>query len=671
MIVSYDWLKDYLSLDDISAAELARRLMLAGLNHEETKVVGDDLAIDLEITSNRPDCLGHIGVAREAAVLFQRTLKSPPATPATGNTPIGELAKVTLACPDLCHRYTARVIRGVKVAASPAWLAQRLTTIGIAPINNVVDITNYVLMECGQPLHAFDLARLDGREIVVRRARSEEPFEAINHTTYSLEPGMCAIADRRRAVAIGGVMGGADTEVSPRTTELLIESAEFAPASIRATARRLNLHSDSSYRFERGLDPQGVDWASRRACEMILDLAGGELAEGVIDVGQRAAQREPVTLRFAQLRRILGIDIDSAEARRILTALGAQETTADSRSVQIIPPTWRRDLTREIDLVEEVARIHGYDAIPEDVQVPMAPSAKIRRDRVLDKVRQALTGAGVDEALTLSVVEQPASDAFTPWTNAPPLRLSMPILRRADLLRRSLIPSLLQARRTNETLSNPAVELFETARIYLPQADGSPREELTLSIVSGRDFLTVKGILETALAALHISASLEVIDFKHQLLSPGRSVELRLNGARFGFLGELSPTGLKQFELRGTATVAEIRISALEPIANLAPQSAELSPYPAVERDLNLVVDEQVHWAQIESTLRFSAGPDLEQLVYRDTYRDLNRLGAGKKSLLFTLVLRKKMGTLTNAEADGVRDAVVAACTRAFDAKLR
>ena len=325
---------------------------------------------------------------------------------------------MTLDCPALCPRYTARVIRGVRVRPSPAWLAARLATIGIAAINNVVDATNYVLMECGQPLHAFDLAKLAGREIIVREARKGEQFAAINHKTYELEPGMCVIADRDRAVALGGVMGGAESEVSTATTELLIESAEFDPMSIRRTARRLNLHSDSSYRFERGVDPEGVDWASRRVCQLILELAGGELAAGVVDVGRRPTARPPIVLRFDQLRRILGIEIAPAEVRRILTALGIRETRADSASVEVAAPSWRRDLTREIDLVEEVARIHGYDAIPEDVSVPMASSHRGSSDRVMGRVREALLSAGLDEAMTISVVEPAISEAFSPWTDA-------------------------------------------------------------------------------------------------------------------------------------------------------------------------------------------------------------------------------------------------------------
>ncbi|MCH5374423.1 MAG: phenylalanine--tRNA ligase subunit beta, partial [Planctomycetes bacterium] len=341
MIVSWNWLKDYVELD-MPHDQLVERLSMTGLNHESSSDLGRDMAIDLEVTSNRPDCLGHIGVAREISVLWQRELAIPPVvTPSTG-PPVTSLTKVSIDCPELCYRYTARVIHGVRIGPSPEWLIQRLQTIGIASVNNVVDVTNFVLMECGQPLHAFDLARLAGPQVVVREALPGEQFLAINHKLYDLQPGMCVIADAEKAVALGGVMGGTDSEVSEATTDLLIESAEFAPLSIRTTARALGLHSPSSYRFERGVDPLGVDWASRRCCQLILELAGGELADGVIDVGRPVLPREPVVLRLSQLPRVLGIEIPDSDVRRILAALGCDEQKADGGAVTVIPPSWRR-----------------------------------------------------------------------------------------------------------------------------------------------------------------------------------------------------------------------------------------------------------------------------------------------------------------------------------------
>lgn len=669
MLVSWNWLKEYVALD-IAPAEVEQRLMMAGLNHEGTESVGDDLAIDLEVTSNRPDCLGHIGVAREASVLLDTPLTIPPASLATCSDSVTDLTKVRIDCPELCYRYTARVIRGVKIGPSPAWMVDRLQTIGIAPVSNVVDITNYVLMECGQPLHAFDLATLDGPEIVVREATKGEKFVAIDHKTYELDAGTCVIADASRAVALGGVMGGANTEVSDSTVDLLIESAEFAPVSIRGTARKLNLHSPSSYRFERGVDPEGVDWASRRCCELILDLAGGELAEGVIDVGRDVAARDPVVLRFAQLKRILGIEVAPDEVRRILASLGNREESADAECVKVTPPTWRRDLTREADLIEEVARIHGYDEIPEDAAVPMCPSHRTDEDRVLDKVRRVLTAAGFDEAMTASVVTEAWSEAFSPWTEGEPIRSQTPTLKGADRLRRSLIPSLLNARQINESVANPEIELFETARVYHAGTGALPREQRTLGITSGGDYNTVKGVVEALVQNLNPSSTLAIQPTRQTLLDAERSSEMRIADEVLGYLGEVTPAGLKAFKLRGPTTIAELSLDALSQIANLNPQHVDQNPYPAMSRDLNLIVDEALRWADLEATVWKSGGETMETVAYQDIYRDTKRDGDGKKRLLFSISLRSATGTLTNEEADKIRDTIVAACADQHGARL-
>jgi phenylalanyl-tRNA synthetase beta chain len=669
MIVSWNWLKDYVPLD-VPADQLAHRLSMAGLNHETTTDLGYDLAIDLEVTSNRPDCLGHIGVAREIAVLWQRPLDVPSISMAETGPPASSLTRVSITCPRLCFRYIARVIRGVRIGPSPDWLVDRLQAIGIAAVNNVVDATNYVLMECGQPLHAFDLAKLAGAEIIVREALPGEQFLAINHKLYDLQPGMCVIADAERSVALGGVMGGADTEVGEATTDLLIESAEFAPLSIRTTARALGLHSPSSYRFERGVDPRGVDWASRRCCQLILELAGGELAGDAVDVGPAVAEREPVVLRLSQLPRVLGIEIPAAEVRRMLTALGCTEQSADASCVTVVPPTWRRDLTREIDLVEEVARIHGYDQIPEDVGVPMAPSHRGDEERVLDRVRSVLTAAGLDEAMTSSVVPEAWHAVFCPWTDAAPLHASTPMLKGADRLRCSLIPSLLEACRINQSLGNPVIELFETARIYLPRGSQLPREPWTLGITSGGDYFRVKGVAEAILAALNPALNLEVTDTRQPLLDPARSAQLSLGGRLLGYLGEVTEKGLKDLGLRAATTVAELDLSVLVETACLIPQHQQQSPYPPIERDLNLIVDESVRWSQLERTVRDSAGQCLESVRYQETYRDPQKDGQGKKRQLFSITLRSAERTLTNEEADQIRDQVVAACHQAHQAVL-
>ena len=676
MIISKSWLADYVALE-MPQDELEHRLMMSGLNHEGTENVDEDTAIDLEVTSNRPDCLGHIGVAREVSALWDVPLNIPAADPQTNATPAAELAKVSIACEELCPRYTARVIRGVKVGPSPAWLVDRLRAIQPPskreewkPVNNIVDITNYVMLECGQPLHAFDLAKLAGAEIRVRRATKGEKFEAIDHNTYELGESDCVIADAQRPVAIAGVMGGADSEISSATVDVLIESAAFDPVTVRTTARKLKLHSESSFRFERSPDPEAVDWASRRACELILELAGGELADGLLDAGNKPSAHEPVSLRFAQVSRLLGIDVENDESRRILRELGCEEVAADDEQVTVIPPSWRAELTRECDLIEEVARIHGYDKIPEDVAVPMTVSASRPVDRVLERVRHTLMAAGFDEAMTVSAVDTKTSELFSPWTDAEPLACLTPILRGADNLRRTLTTSLLTARRTNESLSNPVAELFEVAHVYLPQADALPDERLMLALVSEREFFEVKGVISGLLTSLGCNESLDAESLKADFVG-NRAAWLTLGGEQIGYVAEVSQSGLDAAGLNRPATIAEMDVAALIRTANLIPQQQLLSSFPAIGRDMNFVVDESVRWADLAETVRSHAGEHLEDIAYQETYRDEKQLGSGKKSLLLSITLRSATGTLTGEQADAVRDTIVAACKKQHSAALR
>ena len=571
-----------------AAREAKQRLMMAGLNHEETREVGDDLCIDLEVTSNRPDCLGHIGIAREVAVLWDTSLTIPTARPAEGKTRVDNLVRVRIDCPDLCPRYTARLVRGVRVGPSPDWLVKRLATIGIAAINNVVDVSNYVMMECGQPLHTFDYGKLSGQEIIARRPLSGETIEAIDHKTYRLEPETCVIADAARAVAIAGVMGGAATEVNEQTHDILIEAADFDPISVRTTARQLGLHSDSSYRFERRVDPEGIDWASRRCAELILELAGGELAAGSVNVGERPPSRKPIVLRLPQIKRILGIEVEPFTVQRILTSLGVKpmlEEEAVFGRLDYLPPSWRRDLSREIDLIEEVARIHGYDKIPEDVSVPMAASSRRREDRVVAKIRTALTAAGFNEAMTLSAVDEKSARTVQAWTQGEPLRSLAPVIRGADHLRTSLVPSLLAARRTNESLSNPVIELFEIAKIYLPAVQsgsgGLPEEWWMLGLTSGRPFAEVRGVVEGIITSLAPKLELAAEAADMPLLDPSAAIRLIADGQLLGYLGQLSANAVKQSDLRGPCMVAELRLGPLVERAELVPQYRAAAGIPS------------------------------------------------------------------------------------------
>ncbi|MDA1165335.1 MAG: phenylalanine--tRNA ligase subunit beta, partial [Planctomycetota bacterium] len=642
MIVSWDWLLEYVK-PTASAAEVANKLMMTGLNLEGIDEVGDDLAIDLEVTSNRPDCLGHIGVAREISVCFDDELTISPAQPVESAEPVGAATSVSIECEDVCHRYIARVIKGVKVGPSPEWMRNRLATIGIAPINNIVDITNYVLMECGQPLHAFDFDKLAENRIVVRRAKDGETIEAIDHKEYKLTSDMCVIADAEKPVAIGGVMGGATTEISDRTTNVLVEVADFAVKSIRGTARELNLHSDSSFRFERGIDPHQLDWASRRCCELILELAGGELLAGSIWAGEQPpAAPDPVTLRFARTKQVLGVDVPREESLQILAALGMElhgEATGEEAS--FIAPSWRRrDVSREADLLEEVARIYGYEKIPENAIVPLAVSQKSLRDRVIDRVCEVLTASGYFEAVTMTFTDEKLNGLFTPRMLETTLSVDHSSRRHENVLRQSLIPSLLQARRENERHGSFNAQLFEIASVFLASDPGNPAAEpKVVGMISGCSLVEMKGQLLAMAARVNSASTISVRPSDVAQFVKGRGAEILLNGEFWGWFGELDRSVTDQLGLRDVCVVAEVDLSLLESSANLRPEFVELPRFPASTRDLNFVLDESVTWSQLEEAVTTVAGPNFESISFSGQYRG-KQLPAEKKSYLLTISYR-------------------------------
>lgn len=685
MIVSWNWLQDYVALDR-PPAEVAERLMMAGLNLESIEPHGDDQAIDLEVTSNRPDCLGHIGVAREASVLFNKPLTIPPAHVKSNGQPIEKATSVTIDCLDLCPRYVARLIRGVKIGPSPKWLSDRLEAIGITPINNVVDVTNYCLMESGQPFHAFDFDKLRGGRIVVRRPKPGEKIQAIDHNEYTLTPDMCAICDAERPVAVAGVMGGADTEISSSTKNVLIEVADFSSMSIRATARKLNLHSPSSYRFERGVDAHQMDWASRRCCELIQQVAGGELLEGSIWAGQPpVAEPTKVSIRSNQFRRILGIDVPADESHRILTALGLKPRSdqADADGTRhYLAPSWRRDLSREADLIEEVARIHGYDKIPEDVFVPLSLSEKTLTERVLDRVRDTLTAAGFFETITLSFVSSELADLIVGWDSVPTQsgsRDSVPTYlsvdhssrRQENTLRQSLIPSLLVVRRDNERHGNFNAKLFETAGVYLAARPGDPTAEpRRVAFVTGGSFVEAKGVIETLAHRINPQSLVTVRPLDRPHFVPGRGAEVLLNGQPLGWLGELSREVTDKLDLRDAVIAAELDLATLEATPNLVPTFAELPRFPSISRDLNFVLDESITWDALLEVVRSAAGPSLDGATFGGQYRG-QQIPAHKKSYLLTVAFRAADRTLTNDEVDAAVKSVINACAEKLGAALR
>ena len=670
MIVSWNWLTDYVRLD-MPAEILAERLALSGLNHESTSEIEGDLAIDLEVTSNRSDCLGHIGVAREIGVVFDKPLRVPAARPTCSGASVESSTAIAVEAAELCPRFTARVVSGARVGESPWWLRKRLETIGVRPISNIVDVTNYVMFECGQPLHAYDLDRLAEHRLVVRRARAGESLQAINNRVYELDPEMLVIADATRPIGLAGVMGGLETEIGFDTKNVLIEAAQFNSVSVRRTSRALGLFSPSSFRFERPLDPEVTDWASRRCAELILEVAGGTLHPGVIDVGGPPRQRSPITFRLGQIERVLGIRIEPAEVQKTLIALGSEWLGQTDNLITVRPPSWRADLEREIDLIEEVARIHGYHHIPEDRAVPITSAPRGLRERVESEVRGLLTGLGLSEAVTISLVDEALSQPVGPGSSPQSLRIEHSSRRREVALRQSLIPSLLAVRRHNESRGNLNAELFEIAHVYLPRpGQALPEEPTRLGMVCGRDFREIKGVVEALLQRLHVASPLSARPVDLAWFTDGRAAELVLGEVHLGYVGEIDSDQLATLELRGACSGAEIEFAVLMQQAQLVPLYRPLPAFPTVVRDLSLVVSRSLGWADLRAAVVETAGSTLAAVEYLDTFQG-GDFAEDEHSVHFCMTFRHPERTLTGDEVDVNVKRIVDACISRFGAMLR
>jgi len=669
MNVSYDWLKEYVETD-LGYVEAAKALTRIGLNVEEIEDLPDgDGMLDVEVTSNRPDCLGHLGVARELAAAVGSQVTLPPADYEEADEPVAEAVAVEVKCPDLCPLYTARLVRGVKVGPSPAWLARRLEAVGLRPVNNIVDVTNYVLMECSQPLHAFDFAGLEGATIIVRRATDGEQFYAIDHSRHALTPEHQVIADARRPVALAGIMGGAETEIADTTTEVLVEAAVFDPLNIRTTSRALGLASDSSYRFERGVDAAATDWASRRACRLIREVAGGRVARGVVAVGQPTAERKELVLRAGRLETVLGLAIPADAAADILRRLELEVLETGAERIRVRVPSWRGDLAREIDLVEEVARHWGYDRIPESRTLPIAVSPPTRDECVREIVGHVLTAAGYFEAMTFSFTSPERAVRFRPRdVTAAPLVCRGTALALREALASGVVESLL----VNQNVGERDVRLFEVAKRFVPVAGQDlPHEEKMLALAGPDDFQTVRGVLQELFAALRLAdrVTLAPTDAYADLVA-GSAAEVLLDGEPIGMIGRASDEAARVFDLDEAPTVAELSQERLVEAACLQPTVHPLPQFPAVERDLAVVVDEAVTWADLLRTIEGTQVAELESVEPLEVYRG-KQVPAGKKSVALRLTLRRPDATLTGDAADAMQQPILAALKREVGAVLR
>jgi phenylalanyl-tRNA synthetase beta chain len=663
----------------------------------------EDVLLEVNVTPNRPDCLSHLGIAREVAAILGRKVKAPgtrlpAAGPSAGakarqGAPARDAVKVRIEDPERCARYAARVIEGVKIGPSPLWLARRLESCGVRSISNVVDATNFVLLELGHPLHAFDLDKVAGREIVVRTAAPGEKLVTLDGKERELSTEDLLIADRDRGSALAGVMGGGDSEISAGTTRVLLESAWFQPGGVRRTSRRHGLKTEASYRFERGADPGMVIPAVDRCAELIAELAGGTVLRGVVDAHPRKVRAPSVRLRWHRPAEILGMEIPRKDARRILAGLGFVERKATKDGATFQVPSWRVDVSLEEDLVEEIVRTKGYDAIPETlpanaVETPVEP----REEQAVARAREALEAAGFSEAVNFSFVAAKELEPFEYQVvtgdgsgRALGVALKNPISAELSVMRTSLVPSLLRNLAHNRRQRVEDVRLYEIASVYHPHPDPKDRpsaEAVQIAgVLAGRrsppgwaagadalDFYDAKAAVVGVLEALGVGARWE--PGAEPWMHPRHSAAVRAaeGGDVLGAVGELHPRAAAAFDLPRGVLAFWLSLDALTARMHLVPQHRAIPRLPAVLRDLAVVVDEAVTAASVDAAVREE--PLVEAVTLFDVYRGAP-LPAGKKNLAFAISYRAPDRTLTDAEADAAHARIVKRLGEELGAELR
>ncbi len=642
-----------------------------------------DVIFDLDVTPNRPDCLSVIGIAREVAALTQQTIYIPQVFYEESAHLIDSLITVTIAEPVLCPRYCASLIIGVKVSPSPRWLKQRLLACGMRPINNIVDVTNYVMLEYGQPLHAFDYHRIVGRQIIVRKAKIGEMITTLDKMERALASDVLVIADAERAIAIAGIMGGFDTEVTEETTTVLLESANFNRTTIRRTCANLGLRTEASLRFEKGLSPELTLPALRRATQLILELAGGKAAKGILDVYPGRQERQSLLLSIAQIQRLLGMEVGVDETIKTLTLLGFQCVVKESGQISVTVPYWRTDISNSADLVEEVARIIGYDKIPATMLSSPIPSRQSTPELVIrEKLRNIMISCGFQEVLTYSLVSfDMLRKIYSDLELLPPLPLKVanPVTKEQEYLRTSLRANLLSTLSQNQRHESAGLKLFEIGKVFLPRGKDLPEEKEKLcAVINGRrselswrqiegefDFFDTKGIVECLLSWL--GGTIRFVASEDKSLHPGRRADVLVDEVKVGVFGELHPKVAEAFKLSGTTYLIELDLAELLPLARLKKYTS-LPRFPGAIRDIAVVLDENIPYERVKTIIQ--SFPLVAHVTLFDLYQG-EPVPSGKKSLAFRIVYQAPTQTLTDEQVSEVQQQILDTLYRELGATLR
>ena len=649
--------------------------------HEDCKV-GDDVAVmlglddhvvEMEITPNRPDCLCMIGLAREAAVTFNKELKlHEPVVKATAGGDINELAKIVIEDPELCPRYTARMVKNVKIEPSPAWMRERIRNAGMRPINNVVDITNYVMLEYGQPMHAFDFSCVDDHEIHVRRAKEGETIQTLDGNERKLSTDMLCICDTHKPVGVAGVMGGANSEIVGDTAMVLFESANFNGASIRRTATALGMRTDASSRYEKGLDPQNTYKAVQRACELIELLGAGEVVEGIIDVVPGEIKQTTIKLEPEKINALLGTDIDEETMRDILLRLGF---TLDGDTIYV--PSWRGDVEHYSDIAEEVARFFGYNEIPTEFAGGITTCGGFTPLQNCERqIGQCCRSMGLDEIITYSFISPSYYDKIRMPVDSPlrdSLRILNPLGEDTSIMRTTVLPSMLEILTRNYNYRNKEARLYEIGKIYLKRDDGMADEPRIVSIGAygpEMNFFVLKGWVENLLADLDAPKLKFVAEKENASYHPGRCAKVYAGDTYIGVLGQIHPAVAANYDVDAEFYCAELSFEALFAVKGGLPVYQPLPKFPSVTRDIAVVCDAAIPVGDLSDCIMAAGGKYLKGCALFDVYQG-SHIAEGKKSVAFSLTMRSDEQTLTDEHAEQTIKNVLAALEKDYNAVMR
>ncbi len=636
-----------------------------------------DYILDISVTPNRPDCLSHIGVAREVGAIIGKPIQKPEVQLSEMDQPAADYIKIRIDTPEGCPRYAARVIRNIRVGESPAWLVQRLEAVGMRSINNVVDVTNYVMMETGHPLHAFDYDLIRGGQIIVRESVEGEKFTTLDDKEHTLKAGTVLICDAERPVAIGGIMGGLNSEVNQNTVNILLESAYFKPESIQRSARYLDIHSEASQRFERGADPNGVLYALDRAAQLIAELAGGEVLKGAVDEYPRKIEPKRIPLKTEQINRLLGTNLSAKEMSEILERIELRVEDGE-----VVVPTFRPDLERVADLAEEVARLYGLDNIPAKEQTVI--QYRIPRNELdffADRLREILTGMGIQEVITNSMINR---EVWEKLTGKPIYPILNPISRDMDGMRNSLLPSLAQVIQHNRNRQIKDLRIFEINRTFHPGSslNEQPKEVLRLAIaITGKrdgnvwysthqdvDVYDIKGIMEALLDKISLDNYRFIYYSDSVLESP--ALQIVAGNEELGMLGELNHEIASFYEIDDSVFVAELNVSNLLENRRTDKKYQPIPRFPYIDRDLALVVDQELEAGKLIELIRQKGGKLLSRVEIFDIYRG-KQIPPDKKSVALRLIFQSPERTLKEEEVNRTMTKIIKAVEATFQAKLR